>query len=74
MLLKVIILVCAAGTSHAACNERVALRTIVAPEPQQGAAMCGLYGEEYLAGTALLHEGERVKVLCRPIVRPPNVG
>lgn len=58
---QVLILVC--GLSGP-CDRDTARLTVLVPEPAPALAMCGMVGQAYIAQTELVHDDERVKVLC----------
>jgi hypothetical protein len=63
---KVLILVCSINLTPADCQTDTAVNVISGPEAGNQ-AVCGLYGQAYIANTALapaLHDGEYVKVKC----------
>lgn len=68
MLYQVIVLVCGMGMPHGECNRDSAFDVIVAPELQT-LGMCGLHGQQYLAGTVIPLDDSYVKIQCRPSTR-----
>ena len=65
-MFKVLILVCSINTTPADCQTDTALDVITGPEAANQ-SVCGLYGQAYIADTALgtkLPDNEYVKVKC----------
>lgn len=74
-MFAVLILVCLASTPRAECQRETAIDVIAGP-PAASEVQCGLYGQAYLAETALaVREGEYVKIRCqRTTIAGGNVG
>ena len=69
-MLKVLILVCAAGLSPSDCGIDNAL-DVYYPPAESSELMCGIYGQAYLAQTSLARRGpgEYLKIKCSPIIQ-----
>jgi hypothetical protein len=66
LMFKILILICSVNLTPAECQVNNALDVIDGPEASSE-ALCGMYGQAYIADTALgarPHENEYVKVLC----------
>lgn len=74
MLYSVMIAVCLSTVPLSDCNRHTSVSWTPAPEEQHGLSMCGLYGQEFAADANLAHDGEYVKVFCRPYTPEGTVG
>ena len=75
-MFKVLILVCSINTTPADCQMDTAVDVISGPEAANQ-SMCGLYGQAYIADTALgaaLRDDEYVKVKCTRTAIGKTVG
>jgi hypothetical protein len=59
------ILICAGTVSHADCQPDTALSVTRGPQISNEIA-CGLAAQTLIASTQLLHEGDYMKIICRP--------
>jgi hypothetical protein len=69
LMMKVLILICAAGVPQAECSAESADAVIQGP-PVSGIATCGLHGQAYIADTTfaswLADGGHYLKLRCTP--------
>ena len=75
-MFKVLILVCSINTTPADCQMDTAVDVISGPEAANP-SVCGLYGQAYIADTALgaaLRDDEYVKVKCTRTTIGKTVG
>jgi hypothetical protein len=65
-MFKVLILICSLNVAPGDCQTNTAIDVISGPEAANQ-SLCGLYGQAYIADTALgiqRHDNEYVKVRC----------
>lgn len=73
-LIKMLVLICAAGLSRADCQPETARVVMTGPDTESMVA-CMFVGQAYLAGSAIeLGEGEYVKIQCRGEGPPSTAG
>lgn len=66
MLYTAYVAVCLAATPIQDCNRDTALNWMIAPGEHQ-LTYCMIQGQQYAATSGVVHEGEIVKVFCRPL-------
>jgi hypothetical protein len=71
MYFLVYIAICAIALPPRDCNKASATHWVVAPERQNDLAGCFKFGEEYIAQTSLVVQGETYPIIiCQPMAAP----
>ena len=63
-MLKIMILVCAAGLPPQECTDKSAI-SVIRAAPASSAAMCGFQAQAQMAETSLVRENTYMKIVCK---------